>query len=85
MVQVAFTQDGSWLSEVTKNLVPVDSDKLKSQAKVSDEMETYQNQTHKLHELWLLYKKVQMRSTSPKKSQSSKAIYIEIATVYMLA
>lgn len=43
MVQVAFTQIGSWLSEVTKNLVLVDCDKLKSQAKVSDEMETYQN------------------------------------------
>ena len=43
MVQVAFTQDGSWLSEVIKNLIPVDSDKLKSQGKVSDEMETYQN------------------------------------------
>lgn len=41
MVQVAFTQIGSWLSEVTKNLVLVDSDKLKRQAKVSDEMETY--------------------------------------------
>ena len=28
MVQVVFTQIGSWLREVTINVVPVDSDKL---------------------------------------------------------